>query len=412
MPIYEGQLPIIRIKQGETDIVEVYKGENLVWGLYQITYHNPIDSSTGGISDYVWAYPNYPEVIPGDYTLLVPADITAAQNTYKTHCDGWYRDKSLVTYIPAITMDFHQDFELYSKWRQRRYFYGGTVRYYTWDPSGGGGSVPSISTPPRPNDSAYPWSGSAALSMPNCTWYVYYRVQNAGATAPMKKGFGTACNWIYSGQPGYRELGDGWSALEGETNFKPGDIICYDEISSGDGGHVAFVEGNGSITGSWWTNLSGQRATYNAGGLAEWILDGAGSSYAYRYWHNDRSASSEFGGRIQGVLRYNGWSGGGGGWDPEPWPVSKTLCPDQDNPAFPNADSIKRGETNPYGEYRPSEWSTDYNDDLWKVYYTEVRSYDYNTNNWSSWTSEVGDATQTQNSKTNPYASFLTNWSN
>lgn len=166
MPIIVGDKPIFRIKFGDADIREVRKGDELQWGLYEITYINkgPKDVSTGyeqnkNIPMYVWGYPNrtskdaYIYENTDEFPLTKPADATAVESAtalnvepsddygYKSHSDGWFNNggcinnsqeitKDSLSYIPAITQDFYWDLTLFCKWRQRRYRFNGT---YSWD---------------------------------------------------------------------------------------------------------------------------------------------------------------------------------------------------------------------------------------------------------------------------------------
>lgn len=367
MPILTNSRPLLRIKLGENvNIREVRAATDLTWGLYEVTYISNLPSqyqSTQNPSEYVWGYPNG---TPQDFTLSLPegndttyggfsADV--AQSIFgsfqRTYASGWYTEPGCLTYFPAITRDFHQDLLLFCKWTQRQYRYSGTITNDRYEYLGGGGGSdfsPRYSAPTS-SDGAYPWGGSSDLSMPNCTWYAFYRIQEAGASAPLvsvstgNPSWNNACNWIHAGEPGYSvTTGSGWTVRKNESNFEPGDIICYDEASSGDGGHVAVYEGGGKVSGSWWTNLSGQRATYStAGRLSDWILSGGGSAYSYRYWHNDRSPGNEFSGRIQGVLRYSNWGNSHGGWgnkQTQSLTLGEAVC------AYPDTNGWNSGNQN------------------------------------------------------------------
>ncbi len=156
MPIIVGNKPIFRIKVGDVNIREVKKGNDLEWGLYEITYINkgPKDVSIGydnnkNIPEYVWGYPDYNKSIsddtiePNDFYLYVPDDATAEESgqilgsgyAYKSHPLYWYDDPSCdsLYYIPAVTKDFYRDLSLYCKWKQRRYLYNGVGQWDTTD---------------------------------------------------------------------------------------------------------------------------------------------------------------------------------------------------------------------------------------------------------------------------------------
>ena len=150
MPIITGNKPIFRVKLGDVQLREVKKGDDLTWGLYQITYINkgPKDVKTGffeheNIPNYVWGYPDYDKSItdgtiePNDYYIYTPDDASAieayatlgAGYGYKSHAVKWYDDHTCLNYIPAVTQDFYKDLSLYCKWKQRRYRFNGTYAY-------------------------------------------------------------------------------------------------------------------------------------------------------------------------------------------------------------------------------------------------------------------------------------------
>lgn len=150
MPIITGNKPIFRIKLRDANIREVRKGNELEWGLYEITYTNkgPKDVEVGwdegqNIPNYVWGYPDYSKSIndgtvePNDFELYTPEDATAVESFaalgagygYKSHAVKWYDDNTCLNYIPAITKDFYRDLSLYCKWKQRRYRFTGVYAY-------------------------------------------------------------------------------------------------------------------------------------------------------------------------------------------------------------------------------------------------------------------------------------------
>lgn len=150
MPIITGNKPIFRVRLGDVKLREVKKGDDLTWGLYEITYINkgPKDVEEGfyeynNVPNYVWGYPDYNKSIsdgtiePNDFNLYIPEDATAVESYatlgpgygYKSHAIKWYDDNACLNYIPAVTKDFYKDLSLYCKWKQRRYTFNGTYAY-------------------------------------------------------------------------------------------------------------------------------------------------------------------------------------------------------------------------------------------------------------------------------------------
>lgn len=251
MPVYVLDKPVMSIKRGDADIREVRRGDDLVWGLYLITYTDGVDSSTGGLTKYVWGYPNYPATPPGDFTLTVPGDKTAAQNTYKTHCDGWYEGYELLNYIPAVTMDFHRDLSLYCNWRQRRYKWEGRFKYEHYE-GGGSGFDPRYSTPTDTSTwygSYNSWNRFSSYGNEgNCTWYAYGRTgeianRNIYDEFYITSGSGHGKDWIYNTWPDETHT-------SGSIDLELGDILVW---GCGTYGHVEVVENieSNSITTSY-----------------------------------------------------------------------------------------------------------------------------------------------------------------
>lgn len=150
MPIITGNKPIFRVRLGDVRLREIKKGDDLTWGLYEITYVNkgPKDVDKGfyeynNVPNYVWGYPDYNKSIsegtiePNDFNLYIPEDATAEEAQaslgtgygYKSHAINWYSDNACLNYIPAVTKDFYKDLSLYCKWKQRRYRFNGTYAY-------------------------------------------------------------------------------------------------------------------------------------------------------------------------------------------------------------------------------------------------------------------------------------------
>ena len=106
MPLLQNQDTFtMRIQLGEVEIRRVYLGENLMWGLYSVTYH--LAGGTQGsnpITEYVW----------GVAKLDLPVPTWAGQQYY-TKFNGWYEGNTYVTAVPAIELNFQKDLELYAK---------------------------------------------------------------------------------------------------------------------------------------------------------------------------------------------------------------------------------------------------------------------------------------------------------
>ena len=367
MPLYQNRTFMERIYTGGVEIKRVYRGKDLVWGIYELIYHDRTEDTSGyQPGRYVWGI---------RYDLM--SDLDDYFEEYKTHYDGWYEDSAFIVAIPYVTKDLHKDLDLYAKWRQRKFSYNGVVRYWTVKVS------PSDirDEPPTPSDSSYPWGGSGSYAMPNCTWYAYYRAQEAGAPNPTP-GFKDAGRWWLNNAI------NGW--VVGSGNWGPGDILVWN-------GHVAFVEGDGEISESVWTEsvYSPSSHTLNRSDTASDLYDdvitywdydarsmsgGYGGKLSTRYWSKGSSSNWASMSSMIGFLHYTGEWGGGSieEWDDEPWPVSETECSDQNDPELPNANDIKRGDISPSGEYRDSFWDVINKN-------TDERTFDYIIKDWGNW---------------------------
>lgn len=264
MPILYNERPLFRVKFKDANIKEVRRGTELEWGLYEITYFTGSDSiqNTENITEYVWGYPGY---VAEDFILSLPegddslyggfsaskaGELFGSGNAYRTCGKGWYADPECLTYIPAITRNFHRDLLLFCKWAQRKYTWGGTIkndRYYWDDGSGGGGSggkypqAPALGTDPDSLNSSYYNMSSAYKG--ECTWYAHGRTAemrgNLGAAAPFgdghnQGGYGNAWDWYSSGG-----CGGHWSRTSNWSDVRAGDVVVFGEESPG---HVAVVE--------------------------------------------------------------------------------------------------------------------------------------------------------------------------
>lgn len=310
MPIkLSDQYDIPRIKaqneNGEfVSIRRAYQGTTLVYGLYDVHYYDRdyIDEYSPKL--YAWGYA--PEAVE----FPLPNDAPDYFDTYLTHYGdstgnhGWYEDCELNTQKDKIDIDDHRDLDVYARWRQKRFAYEGVVAYdvYTYVPPTPGGM-------PTPDNDNYPWSGSASLSMPNCTWYVYYRVQEMGYPSPFNDGYGDAGWWWLNNAT------NGWSNIGWTNNWKPGDILVWN-------GHVAIVESDGEVSESVYTErlLNG---TYlprsgTAKELYDWVVShwddtaesyftpgASGGSLGSRYWSKQSGGSRWFDGAGIGILRHN-----------------------------------------------------------------------------------------------------------
>lgn len=273
MPILHNNRPLFRIKFKDANIREVRRGNELEWGLYEISYLNkgPSIVNVGwnygeNIPNYVWGYPNQSK---NDFDLILPEDIMAAEAesilgsdyAYKTHSTGWYSAKECdeLHYIPAITRDFHKDLSLFCGWKQRKYLYTGTYKYQRWVDGGGGGggefsprtSIDGLEYGGYANE--YYWSSRNPYAtadgtylgtncLPNCTTYAYGRCLELGIGAPVWSARG-ASSW--HSVTNFDVIGYDASQLE------PGDIVEWVE-----GVHVAVYEGDGMVSASGWPSSS------------------------------------------------------------------------------------------------------------------------------------------------------------
>ena len=150
MPIAYTNKPIFRVKLSNVNLREIRKSDDLTWGLYEMSYTNkgPKDVESGyheyeNIPTYVWGYPDYNKSIkegtiePNDFDLYIPEDASAVESYitlgtgygYKSHSDGWFDDNACLEFFPAVTRDFHKDWDIFCKWRQRKYCFNGTYMY-------------------------------------------------------------------------------------------------------------------------------------------------------------------------------------------------------------------------------------------------------------------------------------------
>ena len=330
MPLVQGQNTFTqRIYQGDVLIRRVYLGDNLMWGLYDITYH--LAGGTQGNnapSEYVWGI--------ADIELPKP---TWSNQQYYTKFNGWYEGNTYVTAVPAIEKNLHKDLELYAKWTQRKYTYSGTYSWteQEWVPGGGSASFdPYTDTDPYSSGNNR-WEGQ-------CTRWCYNRSAQAFGT-PCLTGYPNANEWLSGGT-----LGSGWSRLPGESP-QPGDVVVFDD-SGNYGGHVIFQETYSIITqsnvrkpgGDWNTVINGRTERFSCVNL------GTPSVYLGNY-------------RL-GVLRYGGSGSGHYESVTKYGNVSETENPTQKPPTRPNP---PQGNWSQFNEY------------------TYTRDYNYPSNNWGGW---------------------------
>lgn len=275
MPILTNSRPIFRIKYKDANIREVRKGNELEWGLYEIEYvlgSNSIENNEN-IKEYVWGYPGYVE---DDFILKLPEGddeeyggfsapqaevIFGSGNKYRTCSTGWFYEPECLTYIPAITRNFHEDLLLFCRWTQRQYRWSGTIKNerYTWIDSGGGGGsfVPKTDSsglgygeslnsyywdvnnnPGATADGTY--SGTNCL--PNCTTYAYGRCLQLGIGPPV---------YAFIGADGWHSVANFEAIQYDYSSLEEGDIIEWQQ-----GKHVAVYEGNGMVSASGWPSNS------------------------------------------------------------------------------------------------------------------------------------------------------------
>ena len=385
MPIKLGNSDIPRIYVGDSKIRRVYKGSDLIYGLYDIHYYDRSNIDTYSPKEYAWGYE--PECI----TFPSPTNAPTYFDTYKTHWgdsngqNGWYTDNSLNTQKSKIELTDHEDLDMYAKWLQRKYSYGGVIKYYTWE-GGGGGSFTartSINSPSFMGYDSSPYWGSNNIfatvenCLPNCTTYAYGRCLEVGIGAPVSSG-PNASGW--PSVANFEVVPYSYSSLE------PGDLIVWERTSGGwSAGHVAFYEGDGYVSSSGYSS-SNRGSTMQA--TSNYWYSGAGASDSHAFNYKTIDGESSWGGNGESpwkiIKSSQGLSGGGGSWQSHTQSVSKTSNNlDQNNPTFPSANSIvPAGGPNPSGQYKNSEWSS-------KIKYTDERQIIYPNkaaySGWSSW---------------------------
>lgn len=319
-----------RIYHGDVEIRRVYLGDNLMWGLYDITYHLAgVTQPSNVVNEYVWGI--------ADIDLPKP---TWQGESFFTKFNGWYEGNTYVTTVPAITKDLHEDLELYAKWTQRKYTYSGTYTYSEQVWVGGGGSVEDIRTsyPSTSNDN-YDWSAGSLIG--ECTWYCVGRVHEISNKwlFGSKSTWGNACNWYnnYSGSKSDDDpsAGDvivwGWS----EPDYKvPGHVAVIERIN-GDG--TAFIS-----ECNWSTTHGFDNKTLVLG------TDRPGNGHTFPFI---------------GYLH----SGGGGHWETKTYNVNVSETDNGINQKSPQRPSAPRGSWSQFNEY------------------TYERDYHYNTNGSGEW---------------------------
>lgn len=335
MPILHNERPLFRIKFKDANIREVRRGTELEWGLYEITYFTGSDSiqNTENITEYVWGYPGY---VPEDFTLTFPegddyiyggfsapkaGELFGSANSYRTGGQGWYSEPECLTYIPAITREFHKDLLLFCKWTQRQYRWSGTItnKRYTWIEGGGGSFTPKTDSsglgygeslhsfywdvnnnPGATADGTY--RGTNCL--PNCTTYAYGRCLQLGIGAPVK-GFPGAGRWADDGIRNFDKVNYSSSSLE------EGDILVWKTSNIP---HVAVYEGGGMVSASGWSNTNHYGALYNTMEKISnyWYGTARSDPHAFNY-KTIRWESDWVGGDPDYILKTSSALHGGGG---------------------------------------------------------------------------------------------------
>ena len=412
MPILHNNSPLFRIKFKDANIREVRRGNELEWGLYEINYVNGgpntvdlgFNDASLNIPNYVWGYPDQKKE---EFVFVIPDDATALESgSYRSHSSGWYDTNDFSSLYEKLEPNTHKDLNLFCKWTQRRYCFNGTYNWDIWVEDGGSGSVSTRDSWPAPDEEPYPWSGSASLAMPNCTWYAYYRAIQDGASAPTTRADGSS-GWLNAGRAWLDHPGNDWEALWYDDNWGPGDILVYGDIndtSYSSGYHVAFIEGDGECSESVYTyggpSFSLSRNNHTAAELYEQVRlnwdksaysmsGGSGGILRDRYW-SKHSGGTRWGGvgAYLGRLHYTNWGSGSGHWEPSPWGPTFTEKYECGKGSFGDQSGTQDDPMAPShlhtGSYRERErW------DPFKMYTDErtiVYTYNSQTNTWdASW---------------------------
>ena len=359
MPIMQEQNVFTqRIYHGDVEIKRVYLGDDLMWGLYNITYHLANGTQPSGvINEYVWGI--------ADIDLPKP---TWQGQSFFTKFNGWWEGNTYVTAVPAITKDLHEDLELYAKWTQRKYTYSGTYTYseQVWVGGGGAGFDPYTlygfghyhdgwkTNTGLPENDEISAIGLAAYNgtLPNfnsaygagggCTWWASGRSVMVGGKS--WSGGGNAANW-------FGTFGGVSSGEASASDFEAGDLLDFSDGA----GHVLFIE---DISGD--TMYVSESA---AGSNNKWVLLMSPQSISRlistkRHWF--------WGEPWLGILK-NNVSGGGGHWETKTYNVNISETDSGINQKSPQRPSAPKGSWSQFNEY------------------TYERNYHYDTNGSGEW---------------------------
>ena len=276
MPIQVGNdtNTIPRVKVGNETIKRVYRGNELLYGLYDVHYYDRNNIDTYEPKEYAWGY------VPECKTLPIPYNASTYFDTYWTHygnssgTNGWYTNSSLTTQksgsVNKIDLNDKQDFDFFARWRQRRYQYDGEVSYdiyeYRYIPgSGGGGDDPggggddpggggggNYPSPPAAGTSCNDLNGlyydltSSSDVKGQCVWYANGRTAemrglanyNANRDGPggAPKGnrhFSSAAAWK-------NDHSSPWYFTTNKNEAQVGDVAIFNGY--GGYGHVVVIE--------------------------------------------------------------------------------------------------------------------------------------------------------------------------
>lgn len=328
MPILHNNSPLFRIKFKDANIREVRRGNELEWGLYHIEYNQgiPVWMDETNITEYVWGYPDLKKE---DYTLHEPTgydlsggyfasdigSILGYDYEFKTKSQGWFGEKEYLTYIPAITRDFHKDFNLFCKWKQRRYRYTGLYKYAyviedTWPSRSDGAGVENIDYYTSSTYVGSTWAG-VDNCLPNCTAWVQGRVCEV-SSGNLKYGdgpvIGSPGTYVSTARP------RGWLSVINTSRWHESEIPVKGGVVVWDG-HVAFIEStdgtlSGSVlSGSYYTNvdhtssMTHERSYYGYTSASNWMNHYVNTwGYDYR-WYNNYNTFSQ--GALLGYIAPN-----------------------------------------------------------------------------------------------------------
>lgn len=320
MPIQFNGTALPRIKLGNEQVYRVYKGNELVWGLYNLTYNVGPGSVEQNPKTFVWGI--------GVSSLPTP---TCTGATF----DGWYLDSSLSESTIGISKNIHKDTNIYAKFIRQKTQY--KVHYKVdegHDVSDGGGSFSPRTS--APDVYSYPYNYRGAYTF-QCAWYSYCRSAEISGEYPWNGyhlgGARSYYYWPWDKSQDRWDVRLGAVAAYGDAYWSGGELYSSNP-------HTAVVEG---IDGStvWLSD-------YNHMG-----------DESFHYYSRSLSETTS---KLFGINTWYGWcynktGGGGGSHHVENWVNYETDW--QDDESYPNGEkvSVETRVVYSYWNYNTSNWT-------------------------------------------------------